>query len=140
MSAAAATPEAPAAESRRLGATLALSVALHAVLILAVGFAPEAAVAPGELFPALERLGMTRLFDHHVMALIGRELERHPDAVIGVNLSGASASCDGWWLPLLDRLESAPALARRLGALAGPLRGLLLELLALASAEPEEAG
>lgn len=77
-------------------------------------FAPEAAVAPGELFPALERLGMTRLFDHHVMALIGRELERHPDAVIGVNLSGASASCDGWWLPLLDRLESAPALARRL--------------------------
>jgi len=77
-------------------------------------FAPEAEVAPATLFPALERLGMTRLFDHHVAARILDALDRHPDAVIGVNLSGASASCDGWWLSLLDRLERAPALARRL--------------------------
>lgn len=77
-------------------------------------FAPEAGITPASLFPALELLGMTGLFDHHVMALILDELDHFPDAVIGVNLSGASTSGGGWWLTLLDRLEKAPALARRL--------------------------
>lgn len=77
-------------------------------------FAPEAGITPASLFPALELLGMTRLFDHQVMASILDELDSFPNAVIGVNLSGASTSGGGWWLTLLDRLEKAPALARRL--------------------------
>lgn len=73
-------------------------------------------VSAARLFPALERLGLARAFDRHVMAAMLDELESCPEAVIGVNVSGVSASFDGWWVSLFERLQRRPSVARRLVA------------------------
>ncbi len=73
-------------------------------------------VSAARLFPALERLGLARTFDRHVMAAMLDELESCPEAVIGVNVSGVSASFDGWWVSLFERLRRRPSVARRLVA------------------------
>ena len=77
--------------------------------------APDGGVdMPGDLFPALERLGFARLVDHHVVTKILDELEASPDAVLGVNISAQSARLDHGWKEIQARLRRAPDIARRL--------------------------
>lgn len=71
-------------------------------------------LSPGDVIPALERLGLVRAFDRHVMALVLDELEHFPGARLGVNISAQSARLDGWWSSMFERLRAAPGVARRL--------------------------
>lgn len=66
------------------------------------------------LFPTLERLGLTRVLDRHVVHLVIEELEAHPDICLGVNISAQSACLDSWWMSASARLRARPDVARRL--------------------------
>lgn len=70
--------------------------------------------SPGVFVPALERLGLSRLFDRHIVSLVIDELAYFPGARLGVNVSGQSARLDHWWAAALERLTDAPQLAQRL--------------------------
>ncbi|HWJ69189.1 MAG TPA: EAL domain-containing protein [Sphingobium sp.] len=71
-------------------------------------------VPPSAFIPALEALGLMRLFDRRIMAAVLDELENHPSAVLGVNISGQSARCDIWWASLFARLKRSRGMAERL--------------------------
>lgn len=70
--------------------------------------------APARLIPALERLGLIRPLDHHVVSRVIDELENDATVTLGVNISAQSAIFDGWWVDILGRLSARPDLARRL--------------------------
>jgi len=70
--------------------------------------------SPGVFVPALERLGLVRAFDRHVVMLVLDELDYFPGARLGVNISAQSATLDAWWSSAIERLRASPAMARRL--------------------------
>ncbi|WP_337181815.1 EAL domain-containing protein [Shinella sp.] len=69
---------------------------------------------PGTYLGAVERLGLMRAFDRHVVREVVRQLRIRPDAVLGCNVSGRSAVCDIWWSSTLEVLARNPDLAGRL--------------------------
>lgn len=71
-------------------------------------------VMPAAYIGALERLGLTRTFDRHVVREIIARLAGSPDAVLGCNISGLSASNDIWWTSTIRDLQAGPDIARRL--------------------------
>ena len=71
-------------------------------------------VAPAEALGALERLGLARSLDQFVVAKVIDELETHPTAVLGVNISAQSAVFDSWWAEAERRLAGNRLIARRL--------------------------
>lgn len=70
--------------------------------------------APADMLGALERLGLARSLDQFVVARVIDELEAHPAAMLGVNISAQSAVLDAWWAEAERRLAGNRALARRL--------------------------
>ena len=69
---------------------------------------------PGDVVPALERLGLTRAFDRQVVRKLVGELRRRPGDVLGCNISALSAANDFWWASLLSELSLDRPLAARL--------------------------
>jgi len=69
--------------------------------------------APGEVFAAIERSGGTLAFDRRIVRRVIETLQSDPLAILGVNISGASADPAGWD-DLVDLLRSDHALATRL--------------------------
>lgn len=67
-----------------------------------------------EVFCALERLGLVRVFDHYVVSQVIDQLESSSDSILGVNVSGRSMLRDGWWAEIVSRLRHAPEVASRL--------------------------
>ncbi|MDY0958993.1 EAL domain-containing protein [Sphingomonas sp. CFBP8993] len=64
---------------------------------------------------ALERTGMVRLFDRHMVRQVLADLEQAPDDVsLAVNLSALSLCTDPWWADVMERLCARPNVARRL--------------------------
>jgi EAL domain-containing protein (putative c-di-GMP-specific phosphodiesterase class I) len=70
--------------------------------------------SPASGIRALERLGLIRILDRMMVQRVLKELETAPDVELGVNISAQSAVCDFWWLDIISRLASVPAVARRL--------------------------
>lgn len=68
----------------------------------------------GDAIAALERLGLMRALDRHVMDRAIDELQATPQRRLGVNISAQSLVNDQWWQSVLNRLESLPSVARRL--------------------------
>lgn len=78
-------------------------------------FTGEGAVAYPDIFiPALERLGLTRYFDRHVVLRTIDLLRTQPELSLGCNVSPLSAVADEWWTQILATLASEPSLANRL--------------------------
>jgi EAL domain-containing protein (putative c-di-GMP-specific phosphodiesterase class I) len=73
-----------------------------------------AVVSAGESIAALERLGLVRTLDLHVMNRVIDLLEVDHDRRVGVNLSMLSLVRDAWWGSTIDRLVRDPAIARRI--------------------------
>ncbi|TRL43230.1 EAL domain-containing protein [Rhizobium straminoryzae] len=71
-------------------------------------------VMPGVYGPALERLGLTRVFDRRIAEAVICELRRRPDVVLGCNMSVLSASVDLWWRVTFPRLLSEAGIGHRL--------------------------
>ena len=73
-----------------------------------------AVVLPGTYIAALERLGLMRVFDWHVVREIFRQLEYRDDVVMGCNVSALSAVDDIWWTSAFAQLRRRPDIAKRL--------------------------
>lgn len=61
-------------------------------------------IMPGVYLSALERLGLTSLFDRQIIRAVIDQLRRRPDCVLGCNISALSASVDAWWRMVFPRL------------------------------------
>lgn len=76
--------------------------------------------AEGEIVPAagfitiVERLGLTRAIDRHVLDLALATLESTETISIAVNISGFTAADRSWLRALVARLRSRPEIAQRL--------------------------
>jgi EAL domain-containing protein (putative c-di-GMP-specific phosphodiesterase class I) len=74
----------------------------------------------GEIVPAfkfvpiIERLGLTRLMDRHVLELAFKELVAHPDVRLALNISGFTAADPGWLRRAISLFAGRPDIARRL--------------------------
>lgn len=69
---------------------------------------------PDDVLGAMERLGLVRLVDQLVVTKIMDELEAHPMAVLGANISARSAVLDSWWTEAERRLAGNRLAAQRL--------------------------
>ena len=78
------------------------------------GNADDAAQPAGEMVEALERLGLIRVLDRHVMALAIAELRIDASRKLGINISAMSLVDDHWWGESLTALAQSPLLARGL--------------------------
>lgn len=96
------------AHASREGETL-----YHEGLLRAIG-ANGADELPGDALAAVERAGLVRSLDQFVVAKVLDELEAHPAAMLGVNISAHSAVLDSWWAEAERRLAGNPRIARRL--------------------------
>ncbi|QRI63766.1 EAL domain-containing protein [Shinella sp. PSBB067] len=72
------------------------------------------AIMPGAYLPVLERLGLVRAFDRHIVFRILQRLRWQRDAVLGCNISALSATNDLWWNSIMAELVLEPELASRL--------------------------
>lgn len=73
-----------------------------------------AVILPGTYLAAMERLGLVRAFDSHVVREVVRQLRIRPNLVLGCNISAQSAVRDIWWMSTFDELLKRPDVARRL--------------------------
>lgn len=71
-------------------------------------------LGPAQFIPSLERLGLIRFLDNYVVRRVIAILKRHPDLVLGVNISAQSAVNDFWWVQVFSELITAPGVACRL--------------------------
>ncbi|MBP2550584.1 EAL domain-containing protein (putative c-di-GMP-specific phosphodiesterase class I) [Neorhizobium galegae] len=71
-------------------------------------------VMPGVYMPALERLGLTQVFDRRIAQSVVEELVRRPDVVLGCNMSALSASVDLWWRLVFPRLVREAGVGQRM--------------------------
>jgi EAL domain-containing protein (putative c-di-GMP-specific phosphodiesterase class I) len=71
-------------------------------------------VSPGEFIPALEAIGLVRLFDRYVVRRVVELLHKHATVQLGVNISALSAIDDELWAPTFDFLSARPEIACRL--------------------------
>lgn len=71
-------------------------------------------LSPQSTLGAFERLGLSRVLDHHIVSRVLTELELDPDVRLGVNISAYSARRDPWWDDVARRLRAMPSVARRL--------------------------
>jgi diguanylate cyclase (GGDEF)-like protein len=68
----------------------------------------------GTFIPAIERLGLIRLVDRHVLDRALGEIAAHPGVALGFNVSGLTAADRPWLRALTARLRQEPELARRI--------------------------
>jgi EAL domain-containing protein (putative c-di-GMP-specific phosphodiesterase class I) len=68
----------------------------------------------GEFVPILEKLGLIRLLDLRALELAARDLRRHPDIVLAVNVSSMTVIDPSWMRTLLSLVKSDRSLAERL--------------------------
>ncbi|MDL2402580.1 EAL domain-containing protein [Rhizobium mayense] len=71
-------------------------------------------ITPAEFLPAIEQLGLSRLFDRAVVLETISALRRSPSVRLGCNISAQSAVEDEYWTSLLGILAAEPQLADRL--------------------------
>ena len=71
-------------------------------------------VSAGEFIPAIERLGLSRTIDRHVLEMSVRELDASPDLTIAMNISGLTVSDASWLARLIELAGNKADLAKRL--------------------------
>lgn len=71
-------------------------------------------LSPGDFIPVLERLGLIRFYDAHIVRSTIDMLRRGSDVSLGCNISALSAVDDPWWSSIVENLSCDPALASRL--------------------------
>lgn len=71
-------------------------------------------ISPAAFIGALERSGLTRCFDAHVVSSALDLLERNDGMSLGCNISAQSTFDDEWWSGIFARLRKKPGLASRL--------------------------
>lgn len=87
---------------------------LYSECLLRVPQFGEVARQIGLEIVAMERLGLVRVLDNHMLWRAIDRLRTDPELRLGVNISAQSACIDGWWAGLECRLKAERQLARRL--------------------------
>lgn len=94
-------------------AATGVDILYHESLLRVIGHG-GAIQPPGDYIPALERLGLIRILDRHVVRRVIKELREAPSLSLAANISAHSVACDGWWHDLHESLAAEPDVARRL--------------------------
>lgn len=68
----------------------------------------------GEFVPVLEKLGLIRLLDLRALELAARDLRRHPDVSLAVNVSSMTVIDPSWMRTLVSLVKGGRSLAERL--------------------------
>jgi EAL domain-containing protein (putative c-di-GMP-specific phosphodiesterase class I) len=71
-------------------------------------------IAGGEFITPIEQLGLIGFIDDFGLELTVRELARHPEVRLGLNVSGSTACTGPWLQSLVSVLQHRPDVARRL--------------------------
>jgi EAL domain-containing protein (putative c-di-GMP-specific phosphodiesterase class I) len=71
-------------------------------------------IAGREFITPIERLGLIGFIDDFVLELAVRELARHPEVRLGLNVSGSTACVGSWLQSLVSVLQHRPDVAGRL--------------------------
>lgn len=71
-------------------------------------------VAASDFIPVVEQLGLMRTIDRHVLRLAIETLERKPESVLAINISGVTAADHSWLRVIISHLKGRPDLAKRL--------------------------
>ena len=80
---------------------------------IAVGPGAGVPISPACFIPAMERLGLVRVFDRQVVSATIAALRRSPDARLGCNISALSTVPDLYWEAAFAALAADPKLAAR---------------------------
>jgi len=71
-------------------------------------------ISGGEFITPIEQLGLIGFIDDYVLQLTVRELARHPEIRLGLNVSGLTACVGSWLQSSVSALQYRPDVARRL--------------------------
>ncbi len=71
-------------------------------------------VPAARFIPVVERLGLMRAIDRHVLDLAVADLMAHPEVTLAINISGLTAADRSWLRALVAHLRGRPEVARRL--------------------------
>ena len=71
-------------------------------------------VAAGDFIPVVERLGLSRMIDRHVLELGVQQLAEDPEVCLALNISGLTASDQSWLRRLISLVGGRPEIASRL--------------------------
>ena len=75
----------------------------------------DGTIATAGLFiPAAEQLGLVRLVDRRALEMTVAALHAHPNAVLGVNVSGTTAGDPSWLKSFIDFVQANHAVAKRM--------------------------
>ncbi|HVU20351.1 MAG TPA: bifunctional diguanylate cyclase/phosphodiesterase [Rhizomicrobium sp.] len=76
---------------------------------------PDGTVMPaGHFIPAAEQLGLVRLVDRRALEMTVAQLHEHQNIVLGVNVSGTTASDPSWLKSFIDYVRANAAVAKRM--------------------------
>jgi len=67
-----------------------------------------------DIVPVAERLGLIRLVDHRVLALVVAELAASPDVQLSLNISPDTTMDPDWWAGIETLMQAHPGVAERL--------------------------
>ncbi len=71
-------------------------------------------IAAGAFVAAIEQLGFIRLIDRFVLEAAFEEMAQHPGYVLGINISGLTATDRAWLRAMTTLLKGRPEVAQRL--------------------------
>jgi diguanylate cyclase (GGDEF)-like protein len=71
-------------------------------------------MAAGHFIPAAEQLGLVRLVDRRALEMTVAQLHEHQNIVLGVNVSGTTASDPSWLKSFIDYVRANAAVAKRM--------------------------
>lgn len=71
-------------------------------------------MAAGHFIPAAEQLGLVRLVDRRALEMTVAQLHEHQNVVLGVNVSGTTASDPAWLKSFIDYVRANAAVAKRM--------------------------
>nr|MDP9196275.1 EAL domain-containing protein [Pseudomonadota bacterium] len=75
----------------------------------------DGTIVPAAAFiPVVERLGLARLIDRHVLETVVQELLDHSSIILAMNISGYTALDRGWLKALTALVQKNPSIAPRL--------------------------
>lgn len=70
--------------------------------------------AAAQFFPAIEELGLSKLFDAFAFRSAFEELQKYPDLTLSVNVSNWTLSDKNWMEEVISNLKSSPSVAQRM--------------------------
>jgi len=89
-------------------------LATHHECLLRMRTPDGSILSAGHFIPAAEQLGLVRLVDRRALEMTVAQLHEHQHVVLGVNVSGTTASDPAWLKSFIDYVRANAAVAKRM--------------------------